>query len=592
MANHRRPKVKSTFKRRRRATARKNIQKRWNKTLPPSSPSQGLPSVEPTEVSGSRVTLPPSSPSQGFPSVEPTEVSGSRVIDISCLSTGIENVSKHNTTCKGKCSIFREVRRDGLASTLEVACDRCTTRIYIESSPKIAGSSEIKPRHSVNVGAVWGQLAVGGGQKSLNELLSTIGVPCMTKGTFQRIANQIGQSWEIILDEEILKAGAEEKQLALQRNDTFQGIPSITVVVDGGWAKRAHKHSYNAKSGMALIIGQETQKILYLGIRNKYCSICSVAANKGDTPKKHTCYKNWNGSSSAMETDIIISGFNVAEQMHGVRYMRVVGDGDSSVMTNIQQYVPIWGPMVSKVECANHSIKCYRNRLEKIVQDFPKYKGKGNLTQRAIKRLAVGARCAIKMHSETGNIEKLRSDLRNGPNHVFNNHSQCNPYFCKVAASVGNIDHPTSPGEQNMEVYIHNVEEESRGGDSSLNTHIEQDLFFRVQRAGDRLVSLAPQLISNSTSNIAECFMNIRCKFDGGKFYNQIQRGSFQHRTYGAGLRFQLGPDWSSKIWKQATGSKPTDIAKKFGTTEICKHEHDKKRKSGLKYKEQRKKSK
>ena len=77
-----------------------------------------------------------------------------------------------------------------------------------------------------------------------------------------------------------------------------------------------------------------------------------------------------------------------------------------------------------------------------------------------------------------------------------------------------------------MEVYIPNVEEESRGGDSSLNTHIEQDLFFRVERAGD---SLAPRLISNSTSNIAECFMNIQCKFDGGKFYSQIQRGSFQH---------------------------------------------------------------
>ena len=51
-----------------------------------------------------------------------------------------------------------------------------------------------------------------------------------------------------------------------------------------------------------------------------------MAANEGDTPKKHTFYKNWNGSSNAMETDII-SGFNVAEQMHGVRYMRVVGDG-------------------------------------------------------------------------------------------------------------------------------------------------------------------------------------------------------------------------------------------------------------------------
>ena len=100
-----------------------------------------------------------------------------------------------------------------------------------------------------------------------------------------------------------------------------------------------------------------------------------------------------------MEVDILVSGFNVAEKMHGLRYMRVIGDGDSSVMNSIQQYVPVWGNMVTKVECANHAMKCYHNRLEKIVQDFPRYKGKGGLTQKAMKRLVVGARCAIKMHT-------------------------------------------------------------------------------------------------------------------------------------------------------------------------------------------------
>ena len=32
-----------------------------------------------------------------------------------------------------------------------------------------------------------------------------------------------------------------------------------------------------------------------------------------------------------METDIILEGFQVAEKTHGVRYMRFVRDGDSSV---------------------------------------------------------------------------------------------------------------------------------------------------------------------------------------------------------------------------------------------------------------------
>ncbi len=113
--------------------------------------------------------------------------------------------------------------------------------------------------------------------------------------------------------------------------------------MDGGWSKRSHKHSYNAKSGVAVVIGNVTKKHLYLGVRNKYCSICTVAANKGIPPKEHHCFKNWDGSSCAMETDMLVEGFKASESMHGLRYMRMTGDGDSSVLANIQTNVPGWG---------------------------------------------------------------------------------------------------------------------------------------------------------------------------------------------------------------------------------------------------------
>lgn len=441
------------------------------------------------------------------------------------------------------------------------------------------------------------------GQRSFNEIMASINVPGISKPTFNRIETQLGKKWETILSEEIIKAGQEEKRLAKERNDFFKGIPAITVIIDGGWSKRSHKHSYNAKSGMAIIIGKETNKLLYLGIRNKFCSICTISQNKNVSPPKHTCYKNWSGSSSAMEADILVSGFNIAEETHGLRYMRVIGDGDSSVLSNIQQFVPVWGNMVTKVECANHAMKCYRNRLEKIVQDFPKYKGKGGLTQPAIKRLVLGARCAIKMHSSTNDVATLRKDLRNGPSHVFNDHRHCSPTFCKVAAKTtesnqvvladtGVMDNDSSLSstidaivteELQQSVQLHNEEDEARGENASLMT---------IQRAGDRLVSMAPQLISNSTSNIAESFMNIRCKFDGGKFFNRIQRGSFQHRTYGAGLRFQLGPDWASKTWSQTTGTEPGEFRMAFGERRVDEHKKMMKRKSTTEYKGKRKKAK
>ena len=45
-------------------------------------------------------------------------------------------------------------------------------------------------------------------------------------------------------------AGKEEKQIAIQQGHYHDGIPAITVIVNAGWCKRTHKHSYNALSGV------------------------------------------------------------------------------------------------------------------------------------------------------------------------------------------------------------------------------------------------------------------------------------------------------------------------------------------------------
>ena len=112
------------------------------------------------------------------------------------------------------------------------------------------------------------------------------------------------------------KAGEEEQQLAIQKKESFEGVPAITVTVDAGWSKRSHKHSYNAKSGVAVIIGNATKKLLFLSVRNKYCAIGAVAENKGVAPKEHKCYRNWGVSSCGMESDMIVEEFRAAETMH------------------------------------------------------------------------------------------------------------------------------------------------------------------------------------------------------------------------------------------------------------------------------------
>ena len=92
-------------------------------------------------------------------------------------------------------------------------------------------------------------------------------------------------------------------------------------------------------------------------------------------------------------------GIWLSEVTHGVKYLKLIGDGDSSVMATVRQSVP-YGSHVEKIECANHAVKCYRSQLEQLAKDNPQYRGKGWLTKQAIHRLTFGAHIAIRIASK------------------------------------------------------------------------------------------------------------------------------------------------------------------------------------------------
>lgn len=104
--------------------------------------------------------------------------------------------------------------------------------------------------------------------------MSALGIPVMSKQSFMQTECQIGEWWWNALQESIKAAGKEEKQFAIEQSSYHQGIPSITVIVDEGWSKRTHKHSYNALSGVGVIFGKHTGKLLHIGVRNKFCATC------------------------------------------------------------------------------------------------------------------------------------------------------------------------------------------------------------------------------------------------------------------------------------------------------------------------------
>ncbi len=205
-----------------------------------------------------------------FPAQKDYDIQGSRIINLHRFQEYINELNTHCAQCDGSVSLSGEVR-DGLASILSSCCSTCGHSITLKTSDKVKGPHGYQ-RWECNLAAVWGQMTTGGGCSQLEETMSIVGVPVMSKASFIQTERDIGEWWRTQLSESMIDAGKEEKRLAIERGEYHHDVPAVTVYVDGGWSKRSHKHSYNAKSGVAIIIGKATGKLLYLGVRNKYCS--------------------------------------------------------------------------------------------------------------------------------------------------------------------------------------------------------------------------------------------------------------------------------------------------------------------------------
>jgi hypothetical protein len=187
---------------------------------------------------------------------------GSRITNLDILSKLVQTLTLHAALCdackehamnSGSGIVLQgEVYKDGLASLLQAKCLGCNEIFRIWTSNKVSKQFEI------NLGACWGAMATGSGTSSLCESLSTMGVPSMSGKTFTKLEEEIGKFWQEELQSCMREAGREEREIAVREGRFHEGVPAIDVIVDGGWSKRSHKHSYNALGGVAIIIGAKT----------------------------------------------------------------------------------------------------------------------------------------------------------------------------------------------------------------------------------------------------------------------------------------------------------------------------------------------
>ncbi|GBP66326.1 hypothetical protein EVAR_77944_1 [Eumeta japonica] len=289
----------------------------------------------------------------------------------------------------------------------------------------------------VNDCAVAGIISIGGGYSQLEEFSAALNLPMMSNNTYQTIHDVLSKNWQKVTQESMDEAAEKERNIAISEGKvSAKGTPIIDMIADGCYGKRSYKTNYSALSGAGAIIGKKTGAILYLGIRNKYCYTCDRAEKKKKPIKAHPCFKNYSGSSTGMETDIIVEGFKQSIETHNLIYGRLISDGDSSTYNKILQIRPYQneGITVEKVECRNHLLRNFCNKLKKMQSDthYPA-KHRKLITKKAIVKVrsAVTKMIAKNKNDECPEVQNLFEDICISHLHGFGNHSLCKVYFCE-----------------------------------------------------------------------------------------------------------------------------------------------------------------
>ncbi|XP_029161124.1 uncharacterized protein LOC114932878 [Nylanderia fulva] len=110
-----------------------------------------------------------------------------------------------------------------------------------------------------------------------------------------------------------------------------------------------------------------------------------------------------------MEVDAVIEMFQRSEQLHQVKYVNYIGDGDSKTFKGLLESQQVENSSVKKKECIDHVQKRMGTRLRKLKNAMKGLGGKGKLTAKLIDELSVYFGLAIRRNHNS--IENMRREI-------------------------------------------------------------------------------------------------------------------------------------------------------------------------------------
>lgn len=444
---------------------------------------------------------------------------GLRCVDVGYVMSQAMQASadnNHVTGCAARQWKVINVVQKGIKTFVNMKCVNCCGTLTVKSHEE---NNTLDPNYKF----VAGCMAAGIGYSNIEEFNAAQGIPTMSAKTFRKFQEQVDLDAIQISKECMEETAKKERELAIKKGHVINGIPYITVITDASWAKRAMGGNYDSLGGCAAVIGYETGELIDVTVKMKACATCDRTAKENRRPTSHICFKNFvrSRSSGAMEQEAITEAFNSSVEKYGLIYKCKIGDGDSSVMANLQKHNPHkkYGVEVKKIECSNHLYRNLCHKLEAICKTPNRNTSQARaILKNTILKIRVEMRTAAEIRREDisldmkDKLELLFKDIMNFPSHVFGQHKD----YCK-------LNWP--------------CEESSENDEETMQLLVASGIYEQVKKLLRDVGKNVESFLYNVTNNRCEWFNNLTCKTIGGKRIDFTKRTSYPGRCALAALQ-------------------------------------------------------
>ena len=275
-------------------------------------------------------------------------------------------------------------------------------------------------------------LNIGAGKTHIQQFLAALNIPCLTSTAMSRLEADMGKKVIEVARQSCDEALAKEIEMT-QGQDGTDVDAGLSVSFDAGWSTRGSGRQYNSDTGHGALIGSETGKCVAFGVKSRRCRKCETAEKNHQTVEAHDCYRNWTGSSKAMEPAMGVEMISELKEK-GVRVKSLTMDNDSTTIAHVRA---LHGD-IRKLSDKNHTKKSIISALRDMSQT---HKAMSNpKTVSYIAKLIMYA-----MQQKQGDVAGLRDRLGQIIPHIFGDHTLCDAEWCVYQTHPANFTYKSLP---------------------------------------------------------------------------------------------------------------------------------------------------